>query len=178
MSILGFKARVNEGGEEFVNELLPEGVYQCLIEKAELGEGTKYMSAVVEAKLLFYVRPIGDFKNKLLFFGTTTSFFNGKSKSAKAGLKASKLYNLIKTVYAFYKKDVDVSLLEPDEITDEVINFLEGKQILAVVKIGETGKNKITDVMGIKGEITAPEKVSKAGPASEADAEIDALLDS
>jgi len=154
MSILGFKARVNEGGEEFVNEVLPEGVYQCLIEKAELREGTKYMSTETEMQLLFYVRPIGDFKNKLLFFNTTTSFFNGKSKSAKAGLKASKLYNLIKTVYAFYRKDVDVSLLEPEAITDEVINFLEGKQIIAVVKIGETGKNKISDVMSIKEEVS------------------------
>lgn len=179
MAIQGFAAKKGNGGEEFVDAVLPEDSYQCVIEKAELREGTKYMSTETEMQLLFYIRPINldpAFKNKLLFYQTTTSFFNGKSTSAKAGLKASKLYTFIKTVYKFYKPEVKVEDMQPEEITDEVINFLEGKQIMAIVKVTETGKNKISDIMSIKEEVTVVEPKKGAAKVADADAELDELL--
>ena len=178
MSIQGFSAKVNEGGAEFNNSVLPEDSYQCVIEKVELREGTKYMSTETEMQLLFYIRPLGlskEFADKLLFFQTTTSFFNGKSAKAKANLKPSKLYNLIKTVYRFYKKDVKVDEIDPAKIGDDDINFLEGKQLMAIVKITETGKNKVSDIMSIKEELKVPSTVAPTGSADE---ELDALLGS
>lgn len=156
MAIKGFQVKVTEGGGDYVSAVLPEDSYQCVIERVELREGTKYMSAETEMQLLFYIRPLGvdkEFENKLLFYQTTTSFFNGKSEKARAGVKASKLYNLIKTVYKFYEPKVKVEDMKPEEITDEVINSLEGKQIMAIVKVTETGKNKVSDIMAIKAEI-------------------------
>lgn len=174
MSIQGFKAKQGTDSVEFVDQVLPEDSYQCVIEKVELREGTKYMSTDAELQLLFYIRPLGvapEFKDKLLFYQTTTSFFNGKSTSAKRSLKASKLYVFIKTVYKFYKPDVKVEEMSPEEITDEVVNELEGKQIMAIVKVNENGKNKITDVMSIKDELKVAESEVK-----DADAELEELL--
>lgn len=178
MSISGFQAKQNKEGEGFVDTVLPEDSYQCLIEKAELREGTKYMSTEKEMQLLFYLKPFGvekEFEKKILFFQTTTSFFNGKSERAKSNLKASKLYNLIRTVYKHYEPKVKVDDMKPEEITDEVINGLEGKQIMAIVKLTDTGKNKVSDIMSIKEEIKVP---STDETTASPDEELDALLES
>lgn len=155
MAITGFKAKQNEGGST-ERTTLPEDSYQCVIDKVELREGTKYMSTEPEMQLLFYLRPlaVGDeYKSKLLFYQTSTSFFNGKSTSSKQSLKPSKLFMLIRTIYRFYKPDVKVEDMQPDEITDTLINDLEGKQVIAIVKINENGNNKVSDIMSIKSQI-------------------------
>ena len=155
MSITNFSAKQSQK-TEFVGVVLPEDSYQCVIDRVEIREGTKYMSTETESQLLFYFRPIdcGDeFKNKVLFYQTSTSFFNGKSSNAKQALKASKLYLLMKTVYKFYKPTVKVDEIKPEEITADTINELEQKQLIAIVKINENGKNKVSDVLSIKEEI-------------------------
>lgn len=172
MSIQGFTAKATADVTAFVDQVLPEDSYQCVIERIELREGTKYMSTETEMQLLFYFRPLRtEIKNKLLFYQTTTSFFNGKAKSAKAGIKASKLYNLIKTIYKFYKPEVKVDEMTPEMITDDVINEIEGKQIVAIVKINDNGKNKISDIMSIKEEIKVSDPDVKTP-----DQELDDLL--
>lgn len=179
MAIQGFQAKQNAEGEDYNTAILPEDSYQCLIEKVELREGTKYMSAETEMQLLFYFRPLNvpeEYKDKLLFYQTTTSFFNGKSDKAKSNLKASKLYTLIKTIYKHYKPDVKVDDMEPEEITDEVINELEGKQIMAIVKINASNKNKVSDIMNIKEEIKTGSQEDK--PKASPDEELDDLLNS
>lgn len=177
MAIKGFKAKTQGEGGDFNTQALPEDSYQCVIEKVELREGTKYMSTDTEMQLLFYMRPLNvsdEFKSKLLFYQTTTSFFNGKSDRAKSNLKASKLYTLIKTIYKHYKPQVKVDEMEPEKITDEVINELEGKQIMAIVKVNDNEKNKITDIMSIKEEVKDESQTGVKTP----DEELDELLES
>ena len=93
MSVTSFSPKQTQA-TEFERVVLPEDSYQCLIDRVEMREGTKYMSTEAETQLLFYFKPIdcGDeFKNKILFYQTSTSFFNGKSTKANQSLKASKL---------------------------------------------------------------------------------------
>lgn len=159
MAVAGFKIQ-QSAQADFAPVVLPEDSYQCVIERVELRVGKKYMSEEDEEQLLFYLKPLGvapEFENKLLFYQTTTSFFNGKSSSTKNALKASKLYGLIKTVYKFYKPEVKVDEMKPEEITDQVINELEGKQVMAIVALSETGKNKVVSLLSIKEEIKADE---------------------
>lgn len=172
MSVINFQAKQTQKNE-FERVILPEDSYQCSIDKVEIKEGTKYMSDEAETQLLFYFRPLGapaGFERKVLFYQTSTSFFNGKSTSAKQALKASKLYQLIKTIYKFYKPAVKVEDMKPEEITAETINELEGKQIMAIVKINENGNNKVSDVLTIK------EEIKEAGQAVSLDSEIDQLM--
>ncbi len=155
MSVTNFSPKQTQA-TEFERVVLPEDSYQCLIDRVEMREGTKYMSTEAETQLLFYFKPIdcGDeFKNKILFYQTSTSFFNGKSTNAKQSLKASKLYQLIKTVYKFYQPTVKVDEMSAEAITADVINGLEGKQLIAIVKINENGNNKVSDVLSIKEEL-------------------------
>lgn len=163
MAVQGFVVKQTESKGDFANAVLPEDSYQCVIERIELREGTKYMSTEPESQLLFYLKPLGvapEFEKKLLFYQTSTSFFNGKSSSAKQSLKASKLYNLIRTIYKFYHPEVKVDEMEATEITDNVINQLEGKQLMAIVKINENGNNKVSDIMSIKEEIKEGETMT------------------
>lgn len=156
MAILGFRAKQSEDRGNFVSQVLPEDSYQCSIDRIELREGTKYMSDEKETQLLFYLKPLNvapEFENKLLFYQTSTCFFNGKSESSRRAMKASKLYNLIKTMYRFYKPEVKVDTMDASQITDTLINDLAGKELIAIVKINENGNNKVSDIMSIKEEI-------------------------
>lgn len=171
MSVLNFSAKQSQA-TEFEKVVLPEDSYQCVIDKVEMREGTKYMSTEAETQLLFYLKPIdagAEFERKILFYQTSTSFFNGKSTSAKQSLKASKLYQLIKTIYKKYKPEVKVEDMKAEDITAEVINELEGKQLIAIVKINENGNNKVSDVLSIKEEI-------KTGEAMTPDQEIEKIM--
>lgn len=155
MSVINFSAKQTQA-TEFAPMVLPEDSYQCVIDRVEMRDGTKYMSTETETQLLFYFKPLGvgkEFENKILFYQTTTSFFNGKSSNAKQSLKPSKLYQLVKTIYKKYKPEVKVDEMEAGDITTEVINELEGKQIMAIVKINENGNNKVSDVLSIKDEL-------------------------
>lgn len=175
MAVQGFTPKKAESTGEYVSAVLPEDSYQCVIERVELREGTKYMSTETEMQLLFYIRPLEvdpEFKGKLLFYQTTTSFFNGKSDRARSNVKASKLYNMVKTVYKHYFPKEKVEEWTPEQVTDEVINSLEGKQIIAIVKETDTGKNKVADIMSIKAEITSGDAKGKTP-----DEELDELLE-
>ena len=110
MSVAGLKIKQSEQ-PDFEPVVLPEDSYQVSIDRVELRVGKKYMTEEDENQLLFYLKPLNvapEFAKKVLFYQTTTSFFNGKSTSTKNALKASKLYGLIKTVYKFYKPEVKV----------------------------------------------------------------------
>jgi hypothetical protein len=155
MAIQGFQA-TQKSNSDFSSEVLEEGLYTVEIEKVEAKEGTKYMSTETQMQLVFYLRVIEN-PDKLLFYNTTFSFFNGQSTGQKK-LNPSKLYNLIKTIYKAYKPDVDVSKIKPEELTDDSINELEGKQFKALVKINENGKNKIDSILPID---KVPEKTEK-----------------
>lgn len=146
MAVQGFKATQKQN-TEFSGDAIDEGLYTVEIEKVEAKEGTKYMSTEPQMQLVFYLRPL-EHPDKLLFYNTTFSFFNGQSTGQKK-LNPSKLYNLIKTIYKAYKPDVDVSKMNPEELTDDTINELEGKQFKALVKINENGKNKIDSILPI-----------------------------
>lgn len=168
MSVTSFKASQSSQNDR-VRITLPEDSYQCVIEKVEQREGKKYMSEETEEQLLFYMKPLGvskEYDTKVLFYQTTTSFFNGVSQNSKIPLKASKLYNLIKTIYKFYQPEIKVENMKATDITAEVVNGLEGKQLIAIVKITESGANKITDILSIKSEIksgmTAAEELEAA----------------
>lgn len=168
MSVTSFQAS-QAFQTDRVRVTLPEDSYQCVIEKVEQREGKKYLSEEMEQQLLFYLKPLNvsrEFETKVLFYQTTTSFFNGVSQNSKVPMKPSKLYNLIKTIYKFYKPEVKVENMKATDITAEVINGLEGKQIMAIVKITESGANKITDILPIKAEIksgmTASEELEAA----------------
>ncbi len=47
--------------------------------------------------------------------------------------------------------------MKAEQITDDVINELEGKQVMAIVALSETGKNKVVSLLSIKEEIKADE---------------------
>ena len=166
MSVSNFKANASKKAE-FENVVLDEGVYQCVIDKVEMSEKTKYMSTEKAMQLTYYLKPLNageQFKDKILFYNTSTSFFNGKSTKAGSGLKASNLYLLIKAIYKFYKPEVDVDAMDPEEITDQTINELEGKQVMAMVKTipeNERYPNKVISLSAIKAEITAATTVDQ-----------------
>lgn len=169
MAVAGFKVPQSDK-PDFEPIVLPEDSYQCVIDRVELKVGKKYMSDEDQDQLLFYLRPLTvapEFAKKVLFYQTTTSFFNGKSSSTKSALKASKLYGLIKTVYKFYKPEVKVDEMEADDVNDEVINGLEGKQVVAIVSLTDTGKNKVVSLLSIKeetkleGALTPDEELQK-----------------
>ena len=159
MSVAGLKIKQSEQ-PDFEPVVLPEDSYQVSIDRVELRVGKKYMTEEDENQLLFYLKPLNvapEFAKKVLFYQTTTSFFNGKSTSTKNALKASKLYGLIKTVYKFYKPEVKVDEMKAEQITDDVINELEGKQVMAIVALSETGKNKVVSLLSIKEEVKTGE---------------------
>jgi len=164
MAVAGLRMKQSDK-PDYKPVVLPEDSYQCVIDRVEMREGTKYMSTETEDQLLFYFKPLGvapEFEKKVLFFQTTTSFFNGKSNNSKLALKPSKLYGLIKTVYKFYHPDVKVDEMEPEDITDDVINGLEEKQVIAIVSITDTGKNKVVSLLPIKEEMKDGEKTPDA----------------
>lgn len=159
MAVAGFKIQ-QSARPDFEPVVLPEDSYQCLIDRVEFRVGKKYMSEEDQDQLLFYLKPLNvtpEFAKKLLFYQTTTSFFNGKSTSTRNTLKASKLYSLIKTIYKFYKPDVKVEDMKPEEITDDVINGLEGKQVVAIVSLTDAGTNKVVSLLSIKEEVKTDE---------------------
>lgn len=162
MAVAGFKIQ-QSAQPDFEPVVLPEDSYQCVIDRVEMKVGKKYMTDEDQDQLLFYLKPLNvapEFEKKVLFFQTTTSFFNGKSSNSKLAMKASKLYSLIKTIYKFYKPEVKVDEMKAEEITDEVINELEGKQVQAIVALTDTGKNKVVSLLSIKEEVAVEKQLT------------------
>lgn len=161
MSIQGFKAELRAAGAGYSDILLPEDVYQCVIERVELREGTKYKSAEKEMQLLFYLRPLEvkeEEKDKLLFYQTNTVFHSGIIPDSDKKMKPTRLYSVIRAVYTYYQPKVDVDAIKPEDINDDTINYLEGKQVRASVEVTPASKNKVSKLLPIKSEIGAEKK--------------------
>jgi hypothetical protein len=134
----------NEGGDF---EIVPADLYQVQITDVTEREGTKFNSQDPQLQYMFKTVVVeGEQKGQGIVIFTTPSWFDGGKKS-----KPSKLFNLFKTVYAFYKKDVDVKNMEG--VTGAMINDLIGKQLRVTVEITDAGKNKVTGFMTIKKEV-------------------------
>lgn len=145
----------NEGGDF---EPVPADLYQVQITDVEEREGTKFNSTEKVLQYMFKSVVVeGEQKGKGIVFFAMPSWFDGGKKS-----KPSKLFNLFKTVYAFYQKDVDVKNIE--EVTGDMINALVGKQIRVTVELTEANRNKVTGFMPIKKEIPYQETNEDVDP--------------
>jgi len=137
--------KISKSNTEFIP--LPSDMYQVQIVDVVEKEGIKYASTEKVMQFMFRCEVVeGEQKARLLFFFTSESWFDGGKSS-----KPSKLYNLIKTIYSYYKKNVDVSTIE--EITDAEINGLVGTQLRVTVEATDAGKNKVTGFLPIKKEV-------------------------
>lgn len=127
------------------------GMYQVQITDIQEREGTKYQSTEKQMQYMFKTVIVdGEEKGSGIVIFTSQSWFDG-GKNAKPSM----LFNLFKTIYKFYHKDVDVKTIE--EVTGTMINALVGKQLLVVVELTDAGKNKVTSFMPIKKEIAHKE---------------------
>lgn len=142
-------------GAEF--EVYEPDVYQVQITDVDEREGVKYASQDKIMQYMFKASIVeGENAGKPLAFFTSQSWFDGGENS-----NPSKLFNLIKTVYAFYDKTKDVKEIE--ELTDKEINGIVGKQLRLTVAVTEKGKNKVTGFMPIKKEIPFKAKEISTG---------------
>lgn len=161
------------------NIVLPEDTYQAVISKIQNKDGKKYLTNEPEKHFLFTLSPLqleDEQKGKKLFLETTHSFFNGESNGSEQ-VSPSKLYLIMRAVYRFYKPDVKINELKQDDITVDMINFMEGKQIRIVVALNNKGKNKIASLLSIKEEIQAPIEIPTAtAHDAEVQAEVDGIL--
>lgn len=134
-------------------EPIPENTYQVqIVDVKQVERQTQYG---LKQKFQFSCAVTDDeeYSGRLVFVSVNMSWFNGEG-----GKRPSALFNLIKTIYAFYKKDVKVA--EVSEITGEMINDLIGKQFIAVVKVNDK-YNNVTDYMKIKKKIEYEPKKAK-----------------
>jgi hypothetical protein len=133
------KIKSNSDNSNF--EPLPADVYQVQITDVEEREGTKYGTQDKIMQFMFKAEVVeGDEEGKRLVFFTSESWFNG----GKNGSKASKLYNLMKTVYGTNTVE------EMDEITDKEINGLIGQQVRLTVEVTDKNRNKVAGFLPIK----------------------------
>lgn len=126
---------------------LPADVYQVTIVDVEERESTKFASTDKVMQFMWRCEVVeGDEIGKRINFFTSESWFDGGK-----GSNPSKLFNLFKTVYAYYEKETDLKAIT--EITDKDINGLIGKQLRITVTVTDMEKNKVTGFMPIKKEI-------------------------
>lgn len=124
---------------------IPEGTYQVeIVDVKQVTRETKYG---IKDKFQFNCAVVeGEYKDRLVFVSVNVSWFNGEG-----GRKASSLFNLIKTIYTYYEPKTDISQI--DEVTGQMVNDLQGKQFIAVVKVNDV-YNNVTDYL----KITKPVK--------------------
>lgn len=137
-------------------EPVPADVYQIQITDVEERETFKYGSTTEKQMQFFFKSEIvdGDEIGKGIVFFTTQSWFDG----GKAGAgKASKLYNLMKTVEGAKVADLE-------EISEVEINGLIGKQLRVTAEITDTNKNKVTGFLAAKKEIPYSPKKEAIDP--------------
>lgn len=140
--------KVIKKGEGKTFEPLTQDTYQIQILDVEEIETNKYMSDEKITQFMFKTAVVdGEYEGRLLFVFTSQSWYDG----SKQGTRPSKLFNLFKAVYAFYKKDVDLSKMQT--ITDKEINNLIDKQLRVSVDINKNNRNVVTGFMPIKKEI-------------------------
>lgn len=139
---------------------LPADVYQVQIVDVEEREGTKYQSSEKITQLLFKTKVVeeGEFKNRSLGIFVTPKWFAGGKNASP-----SKMFNLFKAVYSFYKKEVNIAELDAEFIGLSEINGLIGKQLRLTVQVNAGNKNKIDSMMQIKQVIAYEQAEATAG---------------
>lgn len=131
-----------------MSDQVPADVYQIKLTDVVESEGTDFNTGEPRRQLKFAgVIVEGEYAGKIISFFTSTSWFNGGKNS-----KPSKLFNLAKTVYAFYQKGIKVN--EIAVFSAEDVNGLIGKQIRVTTETNEKGWPKVTAFTPIKAEIT------------------------
>jgi len=133
--------------QENLTDKVPADVYQVILIDVKEAEGTDFNTGEPKKQLKFFAQIAeGDEKDKIISFFTTFSWFNG-GKSAKP----SKLFNLVKAVWTYYRADVkigDVPIIEADDV-----NNLIGKQLRVAVEETEKGWPKVTSFLPVKKEV-------------------------
>lgn len=144
-------------------EPLPADVYQVQIIDVDEREGVKYGTQDEKVMQFMFKTQVveGEQKGKGLVVFTSESWFDGGKNS-----KPSKLFNLIRTIYSFYK---DKKIADMQVITDKDINGLVGKQIRLTVETTDAGKNKVAGFLPIKEEIEYEAKVTEPEAAVDID---------
>lgn len=134
--------------QETIADKVPADVYQVVLVDVKETDGTDFNTGEPKKQLKFFAEIVeGEEKGKSISFFTSYSWFNGGKN-----VKPSKLFNLVKTVYAFYKNDVSVR--EMDIITADDVNGLLGKQIRITTDETEKGWPKVTAFTPIRKEIS------------------------
>ena len=137
-----------------ITDQIPADVYQIQVSDITEVDGTDYNTKEPKKQLKFYgIIVDGDEVGKKISFFTSHSWFNGGKNS-----KPSKLFNLVKTVYSYYKKDVKVADLPL--ISVEEVNGLVGKQLRVTTEVNEKGWPKVTSFTPIKKHIEYEGEVS------------------
>lgn len=131
-----------------ITDQVPADIYQIALTDVSEVDGTDYQThePIKQFKFIGKIVDEGDYQGKVISFFTSPSWFNGGKSS-----KPSKLFNLYKTVYAFYDK-----AKKPDEIpviTAEDVNGMVGKQIRVTTEVNKNGWPKVTSFTTIKKEI-------------------------
>lgn len=141
--------------QDTLSDKIPADVYQIQLTDVQEREGTDYKTGEPKKQLRFAGNIVtGDEKGKTITFFSSTSWFNGGQNS-----KPSKLFNLVKNVYAYYHKDIEVKTLPI--ITVEDVNALIGKQVRVSTEESEKGWPKVTSFMPIKKEYEYKEELSE-----------------
>lgn len=141
--------------QENMTDKVPADIYQVVLVDVEESEGTDFNTGEPKKQLKFFAEIVeGDEEGKIVSFYTSFSWFNG-GKNAKP----SKLFNLVKTIYSFYKKDISVGEMPVLEAKD--VNELIGCQIRVTVDETEKGWPKVTAFTPIKKEIEYTSKPKK-----------------
>lgn len=137
-----FKVTKSEG---VVYEPIPENTYQVQIVDIKQVERQTQFGLKQKFQFTCDVTDDKEYLGRKVFVSVNISWFNGEG-----GKRASALYNLVKTIYGYYKPKIDVSKL--DGLTGDDINDLVGKQFVAVVKVNDK-YNNVTDYIKIKKEV-------------------------
>lgn len=133
--------------QETIADQVPADVYQVVLVDVRETEGTDYNTGEPKKQLKFTAEIVeGEEKGKVINFFTSFSWFNG-GKNAKP----SKLFNLVKNIYSFYKKNISVG--EMDIVTAEDVNGLIGAQLRVTTDVTEKGWPKVTAFTPIRKEI-------------------------
>jgi len=143
--------------QDTITDKIPADLYQIVLTNVVEADGSDYNTGEPKKQLKFYGEIVeGEEKGKTISFFTSLSWFNGGK-----GAKPSKLFNLVKNIYAFYETGMAVS--DMPIITPKDINSLMGKQIRVTVDENEKGWPKVVAFTPIKKEIeysSSPEDVN------------------
>lgn len=138
---------------------VPAGIYQVVISDVSMVDGEDFITKEPTKQLMFKTSIVedGEYAGHGLGLWTKISWFNGVSSRGQS-MSPSKLFSVVKAIYAYYHKGVDLDSLTIDDVRSKsFMNDLIGKQLMLVVDLRDD-KNKITGFSTIKKELDVPEK--------------------